>query len=81
MSIMQLALQQVFSSQPKGKPCSVLMERAPTERALPAELLWTQFSQHTDRHIALKRAAKAFYFAAKHQLVKHLSELWTFRAL
>lgn len=82
MSMIQLTLQQGFSSQPKAKHCSVVMDCAPTERAFPAELLWTPFSQGTDRHTALKTAAKDFPFAAKHQLlIKHLSELWTTGAM
>lgn len=81
MSITQLTLQQGFSNQPKAKHCSVVMDCAPTERALPAELLWTPFSQGIDRHTALKTAAKAFSFAAKHHLLKHLSELQTIEAL
>lgn len=82
MSIIQFTLQQVFCSRAKAKHWGVVMDCAPTERALPAELLWTPFPQGTDRHTALKTAAKAFSFAAKHQLlIKHLSELWTAVAL
>lgn len=79
---MQFTLQHGFSSQLKARHCSVVMDCAPTESTLPAELLWAPFSQGTDRHTALKTAAKAFSFAVKHQLfIKHLSELQTAGAL
>lgn len=81
MWTIQFTLQHGFSSQPKAKHCSVVMHCAPKESTLPAKLLWTPFSQGTDRHEALKTAAKAFSFAVKHQLlIKHLSELQTIGA-